>query len=129
MENKETGYLMREYKVPVRRYCRTLDLKDDPELIKEYRKRHAEENFWPEILAGIKEVGILEMDIYLRGTRLMMILEAPADLDLEAAMARLATLPRQQEWEDYMSIFQVAAPGASSAEKCQPMERVFHLYD
>ena len=27
MENKETGYLMREYKVPVRRYCRTLDLK------------------------------------------------------------------------------------------------------
>ena len=128
MENKETGYLMREYKVPVRRYCRTLDLKDDPELIKEYRKRHAEENFWPEILAGIKEVGILEMDIYLRGTRLM-ILEAPADLDLEAAMARLATLPRQQEWEDYMSIFQVAAPGASSAEKWQPMERVFHLYD
>ncbi len=129
MENKETGYLMREYKVPVRRYCRTLDLKDDPELIKEYRKRHAEENFWPEILAGIKEVGILEMDIYLRGTRLMMILEAPADLDLEAAMARLATLPRQQEWEDYMSIFQVAAPGASSAEKWQAMERVFHLYD
>ncbi len=129
MENKETGYLMREYKVPVRRYCRTLDLKDDPELIKEYRKRHAEENFWPEILAGIKEVGILEMDIYLRGTRLMMILEAPADLDLEAAMAWLATLPRQQEWEDYMSIFQVAAPGASSAEKWQPMERVFHLYD
>ena len=129
MENKETGYLMREYKVPVRRYCRTLDLKDDPELIKEYRKRHAEENFWPEILAGIKEVGILEMDIYLRGTRLMMILEAPADLDLEAAMAGLATLPRQQEWEDYMSIFQVAAPGASSAEKWQPMERVFHLYD
>lgn len=129
MENKETGYLMREYKVPVRRYCRTLDLKDDPELIKEYRKRHAEENFWPEILAGIKEVGILEMDIYLRGTRLMMILEALADLDLEAAMARLATLPRQQEWEDYMSIFQIAAPGASSAEKWQPMERVFHLYD
>ena len=129
MENKEKGYEMRPYKVSVRRYCRTLDLKDDPALISEYRKRHAEENFWPEILAGIKEVGILEMDIYLRGTRLMMILEAPADLDLDAAMTRLATLPRQQEWEDYMSIFQQAEPGASSAEKWQPMERVFHLYD
>ena len=129
MEKKEKGYEMRPYKVPVRRYCRTLDLKDDPALISEYRKRHAEENFWPEILAGIKEVGILEMDIYLRGTRLMMILEAPADLDLDAAMTRLATLPRQQEWEDYMSIFQQAEPGASSAEKWQPMERVFHLYD
>lgn len=44
-------------------------------------------------------------------------------------MTRLATLPRQQEWEDFMSVFQQAAPGASSAEKWQPMERVFHLYD
>ena len=44
------------------------------------------------------------------------------------AMARLATLPRQQEWEDYMSEFQAAATGASSSEKWQLMERIFHLY-
>ncbi|MBO5456910.1 MAG: L-rhamnose mutarotase [Muribaculaceae bacterium] len=129
MENKETGYPIKDYKVPVKRYCRTLDLRDDPELIAEYRRRHAKENIWKEVLDGIKEVGILEMDIYIRGTRLMMILEVPADLDLEAAMARLATLPRQQEWEDFMSVFQQSAPGASSAEKWQPMERVFHIYD
>ncbi len=129
MEEKEQGYPVKNYGMPVKRFCRTLDLKDDPELIKEYRKRHAEENFWPEIMAGIKEVGILDMDIYIRGTRLFMILEVPVDLDLDAAMSRLATLPRQQEWEDYMSIFQVAAPGASSSEKWQPMERVFHIYD
>lgn len=120
---------MKEYKVPVKRYCRTLDLRDDPELIAEYRRRHAEGNIWKEVLDGIKEVGILEMDIYIRGTRLVMILEVPADLDLDAAMERLATLPRQQEWEDFMSVFQQSAPGASSAEKWQPMERVFHLYD
>lgn len=129
MDNKENGYPVKMYQVPVKRYCRTLDLKNDPELIKEYRKRHARENFWAEIMQGIKDVGILDMDIYIRGTRLFMILEVPADLDLDAAMTRLATLPRQQEWEDYMSIFQVATPGASSAEKWQPMERVFHIYD
>ena len=129
MEEKETGYPMKRYSVEVKRYCRTLDLKDDPQLIAEYRRRHAEGNCWPEIIVGIKEVGILEMDIYIRGNRLMMILEAPADLDLDRAMSQLATLPRQQEWEDFMSIFQQAAPGASSAEKWQPMERVFHLYD
>ena len=129
MENKETGYPIKDYKVPVKRYCRTLDLRDDPELIAEYRRRHAKENIWKEVLDGIKEVGILEMDIYIRGTRLMMILEVPADLDLDAAMARLATLPRQQEWEDFMSVFQQSAPGASSAEKWQPIERVFHIYD
>lgn len=120
---------MREYRVPVRRYVRTLDLRDDPALIKEYRERHARGNMWPEIMDGIRRAGILEMDIYIRGTRLVMILEAPADLDLDAAMKRLADMPRQQEWEDYMSVFQNAGKGASSADKWQPMERMFHLYD
>lgn len=119
---------MKRYQEPTVRYCRTLELRNDPALIAEYRRRHARENIWKEILAGIREVGILGMDIYIHGTRLMMILEAPASLDLEEAMARLATLPRQQEWEDYMSVFQKADAGASSAEKWQPMERIFHLY-
>ncbi|MCM1164270.1 MAG: L-rhamnose mutarotase [Muribaculaceae bacterium] len=111
------------------KYVRTLDLRDDPDLIAEYRRRHAQGNVWPEIIAGIKEVGILGMDIYILGTRLVMILEAPAELDLDAAMSRLATLPRQQEWEDYMSVFQQSEAGASSADKWQPMERMFYLYD
>ena len=37
---KQTGYKMKEYGIPTKRYCQTLDLKDDPELISEYRKRH-----------------------------------------------------------------------------------------
>ena len=81
-----------------------------------------------EIIEGIKEVGILEMEIYLVGTRLFMIVETPLDFDWDKAMARLATLPRQQEWEDYMSEFQVASQGASSDEKWRMMERIFHLY-
>ena len=123
------GYLVKEYSVPVRRYVRTLRLREDDALIAEYRLRHSREKIWKEVLAGIKEVGILEMEIYIRGTELVMILETPADLDLDAAMARLATLPRQQEWEDYMAVFQNAGPGATSSEKWQPMERMFHLYD
>ncbi len=39
-----------------------------------------------------------------------MIVETPLDFDWDEAMAKLATLPRQQEWEDYMSVFQKAAP-------------------
>ncbi len=123
------GYLVKEYIVPVRRYVRTLRLREDDALIAEYRLRHSREKIWKEVLAGIKEVGILEMEIYIRGTELVMILETPADLDLDAAMSRLATLPRQQEWEDYMAMFQNAGPGATSSEKWQPMERMFHLYD
>ena len=122
------GYRVKEYNGAVKRYCQTLDLKDNPELIAEYRRRHSEGEAWQEILDGIREVGILEMEIYLLDNRLFMIVEAPLDFDWEVAMARLATLPRQQEWEDYMSEFQQAAPGCSSDEKWRLMERIFHLY-
>lgn len=122
------GYLTKEYCGPVKRYCQTLDLRDNPELIAIYRRRHSQEEIWPEVLEGIRAVGILEMEIYIRGTRLFMIVETPADFDWDSAMARLSTLPRQAEWEDYMSGFQQAAKGLSSTEKWQPMERMFHLY-
>lgn len=122
------GYRVKEYSGAVKRYCQTLDLKDNTELIAEYRRRHSEGEAWQEIINGIREVGILEMEIYLLGNRLFMIVETPLDFDWEEAMARLATLPRQQEWEDYMSEFQQAAPGASSDEKWRLMERIFHLY-
>lgn len=123
------GYKVKEYNGPVKRYCQTLDLKDNPALIAEYRRRHSDGEAWQEIIDGIREVGILEMEIYLLGTRLFMIVETSVDFDWDTAMARLATLPRQQEWEDYMSGFQQAAPGATSGEKWKLMERIFHLYE
>ena len=47
----------------------------------------------------------------------------------DSAMAKMATLPRQEEWEAYMAVFQQAEAGASSADKWQLMERMFHLYE
>ena len=122
------GNQVKEYHQPVKRYCQAMDLRDNPELIAEYRRRHSREEAWQEILDGIREVGILEMEIYILGTRLFMIVETPLDFDWDAAMARLATLPRQQEWEDYMAMFQQCAEGATSDEKWQMMERMFYLY-
>lgn len=97
---KENGYEMKRYGYPVKRYCQTMDLKDDPELIAKYRECHSKEKSWREIREGIRSVGILEMEIYICGNRLFMIVETPIDFDWESAMAKLATLPRQQEWED-----------------------------
>lgn len=126
---KTTGYNTKHYGFPTKHYCRTLELRDNPELIKEYRRRHQQGNVWQEIIDGIKQVGILEMEIFLLGTRLVMIVEAPAELDLDAAMDRLSTLPRQAEWERYMSELQDAAADATSDEKWQIMERIFYLYE
>ena len=129
MEDKKQGYQVKEYHGPVKRYCQTLNLKDNPELIAEYRKRHSKGEVWPETLAAIREVGILEMEIYILGTRLFMIVETPLDFEWDTAMARMATLPKQEEWEAYMAVFQQAEAGASSAEKWQLMDRMFYLYE
>ena len=110
-----------------KRYALTLDLRDDPELIAEYKRVHSPEGSWPEIAAGIRAVGILDMEIYLEGTRLFMLMETPADFDFHTRMALLATLPRQAEWEAFVSRFQHSTPDASSAEKWRPMERIFTL--
>src|SRR5260370_6944679 len=56
-----------------KRYCLTLDLKDDPALIAEYRSYH--EKIWPEITSSIKDAGIVDMEIYLVGTRMFMVME------------------------------------------------------
>ena len=68
------------------------------------------------------------MLIFILGTRLVMIVETPLDFDWDAAMAQLATLPRQQEWEDYMAMFHQCREGAISDEKWQMMEPMFHMY-
>ncbi len=127
MDNKHTGFSVKTYGQPVKRYCQTLQLKNDSSLIAEYVKRHSRQHRWPEIPDGIRQVGILEMDIYLLGNTLFMIVETPLDFEWDEAMTRLAALPRQAEWEEYMSIFQVADPSASSAEKWQRMDRIFNL--
>ena len=58
-----------------------------------------------------------------------MIVDAPEDFCWDEAMARLATLPRQAEWEAFVSQFQGCDANATSDEKWQMMERMFYLYD
>lgn len=126
---KTEGYKVKSYSQPVKRYCQTLSLRDNLFLIEAYRKAHSKEESWPEIRAGIREVGILEMEIYILGSKLFMIVETPLNFDWDKAMAKLATLPRQAEWEEYVAKFQQCAEGATSDEKWQMMERMFYLYE
>ncbi|HOV70587.1 L-rhamnose mutarotase [Anaerorudis cellulosivorans] len=109
----------------MKRYCQTLSLKNDPQLIEAYMREHA--HVWPEVQAGIKEVGILDMQIYIHENQLFMIVDTVDDFDWERDMNRLATLPRQAEWEAYMDRFQDAGEGKKSNEKWQLMTRIFKL--
>ena len=85
----------------------------------------AHSHVWPEIIEGQHEVGILSMQIYARGNGLFMIVDTRADFDWDRDMARLATLPRQAEWEAYVSHFQGCDTNAVSTDKWQRMEMIF----
>ena len=77
----------------MKRYCQTLTLKNDPQLVKKYIEVHS--HVWPEIIDGQHEVGILSMEIYANGRNLFMIVDTVDAFDWDRDMARLATLPRQ----------------------------------
>jgi len=126
-ENEETGYIQPSMEMQTKRFCMTLELKDDPLLIEEYEAWHQPEHIWKEIPEGIRKVGILDSEIYRSGTTLFMILTVPADFDFETQMGKLADLPRQAEWEDFMTKYQTSKPGESSAQKWTKMKRVFKL--
>lgn len=110
-----------------KRFCLTLTLKDDPALIKDYIKAHAPGKVWPEITKGMKDVGILNMEIYIFGTRLFMIMDTVPDFDHDQAMQKLNNQPRQSEWQAYVSKFQNTSPEATAEEKWQAMDRIYIL--
>ena len=108
-----------------RRFCLTLDLQDDPALIEEYKRYH--QKVWPEIIRSIKESGIEDMEIYLRGTRMFMVMEVNERFSFEAKTKADLGNPKVQEWENLMWKFQKPLAGAKPGEKWMPMERVFKL--
>jgi L-rhamnose mutarotase len=110
-----------------KRYCKTLDLYDDPLLIEEYERVHASGVTWPEIAQGMKEVGILDMEIYITGTTLFMIMDTVPGFDHDKGMAELATKPRQKEWEKFVARFQKSPSGASADEKWKAIERIYKI--
>jgi L-rhamnose mutarotase len=108
-----------------RRFCFALDLKNDPTLIAEYKKYH--ERIWPEITQSLKESGIEDLETYLLGRRMFMILEVDESFSFEKKAKAYQQNPRVQAWEQLMWRFQQALPDAKPGEKWLGMERIFKL--
>ena len=107
------------------KFCLALDLKDDAQLMAEYKAYH--QKVWPEIIQSIKESGITVLDIYSVANRMFMIIEANEEFSFDKKSAMDAYNPIVQEWEDLMWKFQQALPWAKSGEKWMLMEKIFEL--
>lgn len=108
-----------------RRFCLTLDLKDDPKLIAEYEKYH--EKIWPEITQSLKDAGIEDLEIYRLGTRMFMVMEVNERFSNEAKARADEANPKVREWEELMWRFQQPLPQAKPGEKWLPMKKIFSL--
>ncbi|WP_308367432.1 L-rhamnose mutarotase [Microbulbifer sp. TB1203] len=112
-------------KMKTQRYCLLLDLEDDPALIEEYKKYH--QGVWPEIIQSIKGSGIEDMEIYLLGNRLTMIIEVNENFSFRQKAEMDAADPTVQKWEALMAQFQKPLPWAKKGEKWVKAECVFKL--
>ena len=109
------------------RHCLTLDLKDDATAIAEYKRYHVK--IWPEVRDSLFDAGIVDMEIYLAGTRLFMIMDVDDTFSLAAKAAADAANPKVQEWEAIMGQFQQPLPQSRPGQRWVAMERVFNLAD
>jgi len=109
----------------MKRYCFALDLVDDPELISAYKKYH--ENIWPEITKSIQSAGIENLEIYLTGNRLFMIMEVNDSFSFERKTAMDSENPKVQEWERLMWKYQEGLPWAKKDEKWILMDKIYQL--
>ncbi|MCB9845250.1 MAG: L-rhamnose mutarotase [Phycisphaeraceae bacterium] len=109
----------------MRAFAQALDLVDDPELIEEYRRHHR--RVWPEVVSGLRAIGIRNMRIFLAGSRLFMYYEAPDDFDPSRDYQFYANDPRTREWDELMRRYQRPVPGCPSGRWWMPMEEVFDL--
>jgi len=108
------------------RHCLALDLKYDPALIAQYEAHHR--SVWPEVRAHLHAHGVMAMDIYRLGTRMVMVMETDdACYDPEAMALAARDDPKIREWEALMWQFQAPTPWTQQGEKWTEMAQVFCL--
>lgn len=104
----------------------TLNLKDDPEIIRKYREYH--QAVWPEVESSLKSVGITGMRIYLLGRRLVMVVEAVDEFEPDRDFARYTQdNPVTQKWDKMMAQYQEKVPEAGENEWWALMEKIYEL--
>jgi len=108
-----------------KRYCLTLNLKNKPELIRQYEEHH--KNVWPEIIDSIRNSGIQQMEIYRLETRLFMIMEVDETFSFERKTEMDNNNEKVQQWEELMWKYQQRIEGAPEGEKWMLLNKIFDL--
>lgn len=109
------------------KYYLACDLKNDPELINKYKEHHSPGKVPVEITKSIRDTGVQNMEIYLTGNRLFMIMTVDHSFSFERKSNMDADNPAVQVWENKMNQYQQHLPWAKEGVKWVLMDRIFEL--
>ena len=107
----------------MRRFCFTLQVR--PELIEEYRRRHA--RVWPQMLAALRDTGWRDYSLFLREDGLLVGYLVTDDFD--AARAAMDATDVNARWQAEMAPFFAGLDGRGPDEGFVLLEEVFNLED
>jgi L-rhamnose mutarotase len=94
------------------RRCFAVDLHDDPEQIARYREWHRVGGPPQSVTDAIRADDVRELEIWLVGDRMFMLIEQGPNHDPDAKLARDAANPDVQAWDAMMRTFQKPLPFA-----------------
>jgi L-rhamnose mutarotase len=112
------------------RRCFAVDLVNDPESIARYREWHKPGGPPQAVTDAIRADGVVDLQIWLVGDRMFMILEQDASLAVDPAIkaARDAANPDVSAWDALMRTFQKPLPFAPNATWVE-MLQIYSLSD
>jgi L-rhamnose mutarotase len=108
-------------------YVYTCNLKNNPDSIAMYKYYHSREGVWPEVIKTYEESGAKSVQIYLKDTRLVMIVSLPESLSWEEFSDRYSeAYPEKiKEWGELMAPYQTPPPFANEGETWVQMQQIF----
>jgi L-rhamnose mutarotase len=109
----------------MQRFILFLDLKDDPELIREYERYH--ESIPVEIHESILASGIESMKMFRFENRLCMEILANNEFTFAHKNEMDSNNPVVQKWENLMSKYQKTIPGTPEGVKWVLAHSIFSL--
>lgn len=110
------------------RRCFAVDLVDEPDSIARYRAWHRPGGPPEAVTAAIRADGVTDLQIWMIGDRMFMILEQDSALAVDGATkaARDAANPDVRAWDALMRTFQRPLPFAPDTSWVE-MERIYTL--
>ena len=110
----------------MRHFAYTLNLRNDPKAISEYKEYHRQ--VWPEVERMQYRLGVTKIRIFLHKRRLFLYLETEDRYDPVTAAAEYLKDPKIIEWENLMRAnFQEQFADAKPGEWWTAMEEIYVL--